>query len=149
MKTLDKSTFGVFFKRRFSRYEQYLKDDNAQTPSTKQIVSLVMKKLFKTSKEKRSAYRWETFDYDVKKELVDLAPVNKADLMTAATQETHDGTKKPVAKEPAYAFCGQKAAASFLAGCPCRAVKYCKNGECQLKDWPSHKRLCRKLRWGN
>ena len=145
MMILEKSTFGLFFKRRFSRYEQYLKDDGQSNPTTESILRLMMRKWLKTSKDKRSAYRWETFDDDVKEELKHMAPVNKADIQPGA----NDKLQRSIAKEPACAYCDKKEGCGVeLASCPCRVVKYCRGSECQKLDWANHKQLCSRPRSG-
>jgi tetratricopeptide (TPR) repeat protein len=148
---LTESAFGVFLTRRFERYEQYLKDEGQVTFTTKDVVRLLIQKWLKISKDKRSAYRWESLDDESKEELAHMAPVDKADLMTQSG-ETKD-KKVPgrtVLKAPECAYCREKKGCGVvLLWCPCRAAQYCQNRDCQKLDRPNHKKICKQFLSGD
>ena len=150
MNSLKSSVFGVFLIRRFERYEAYLEATGQKTPTVKDVVSLMIEKWRKLSKDKRSAYRWESLDDEIKQELADmgLAPVDKADLV-GQSGERSGGMGRIIPKAPECANCGKKEGGGVhLLRCPCGVVRYCKNDACQITDWPKHKALCKTLRSG-
>jgi hypothetical protein len=141
---LNKSAFGVFLTRRFEHYEDYLKGHRGNV-TTKGVVSLVIRKWLKADKDKRSAYRWESYDDQIKEELARLAPVDRAEYMTQEEEITDDLLRKPIPKAPECAYCGKKeGGGAVLLTCPCRAAKYC-DGDCQKADRPKHRAVCKKL----
>lgn len=144
---LNKTPFGVFLIRRFSRYERYFKD-KGDALATKDIVSLVIRKWLKISKDKRSAYRWESFDDQIREELAHIAPVDKADFVAENSGEAKDknSPRRSIPKAPECAFCGTKEGGGVeLLSCVCRAAKYC-NTACQTADRPQHREFCKKVR---
>ena len=138
------SCFGIFLMWQYMRYEQSLIDKGLPS-STKDVLTYMVEKWVKLSKNKRSAYRWEVLDSATKEKLSEIAPVSKIELVKLREEEKQgsgsgSGKKKDqtVKKLPECAKCGKKEDfGTELLQCPCRIVRYC-SAECQKQDWPEH-----------